>query len=177
MTGQSASPAIAEAALRLKAQSFLIDGEAVIVREDGTADFRALRSRRRGHEAVLFAFDRIEHDGEDLRRLPLIERKRRLAKLLGKAKRRSIKFVEHLTGSGPAVFEHVCRKGLEGIVAKRADAPYRSGPSRMWLKSKNPASEAVRRERAGVALSPATSPFAAIKAGDEEKAAAQISDG
>jgi bifunctional non-homologous end joining protein LigD len=111
----------------------------VIAREDGTADFRALWSKRRGHEAVLFAFDRIEHDGEDLRRLPLIERKRRLAKLLGRAKRRSIKFVEHLTGAGPAVFEHVCRMGLEGIVAKRADAPYRSGPSRMWLKSKNPA--------------------------------------
>jgi len=45
---------------------------------------------------VLFAFDLIEHDGEDLRRLPLIERKRRLAKLVGKAKRRSIQFVEHL---------------------------------------------------------------------------------
>jgi bifunctional non-homologous end joining protein LigD len=45
------------------------------------------------------------------------------------------------------VFEHVCRMGLEGIVSKPADAPYRSGPSKVWLKSKNPASEAVRRER------------------------------
>jgi ATP dependent DNA ligase domain len=74
-------PAIVEAAQRLKAQSFLIDGEAVIARDDGTPDFHALRSRRRGHEAVLFAFDLIEHDGDDLRDLPLIERKRRLAKL------------------------------------------------------------------------------------------------
>ena len=63
------------------------------------------------------------------------------------AKRRSIRFNEHLTGDGPTVFEHVCRIGLEGIVSKRTDAPYRSGPSRTWLKSKNPASEAVRRER------------------------------
>ena len=52
-----------------------------------------------------------------------------------------------LTGDGPTVFAHVCRMGLEGIVSKRTDAPYRSGPSKSWVKSKNPASEAVRRER------------------------------
>ena len=61
----------------------------VIAHDDGTPDFRALRSKRRGHEAMLYAFDLIEHDGDDLRRLPLIERKRRLAKLIGKAKRRA----------------------------------------------------------------------------------------
>src|SRR5882757_1736457 len=140
-------PAIVEAANRIKATSFLIDGEAVIARDDGTPDFHALRTKRRGHEAVLFAFDLIEHDGDDLRGLPLIERKRRLAKLIGKAKRRAIRFTEHLTGDGPTVFEHVCRMGLEGIVSKRTDARYRSGPSKVWVKSKNPASEAVRRER------------------------------
>src|SRR5882757_8459219 len=75
-------PAIVEAANRIKASSFLIDGEAVIISDDGTPDFHALRSKRRGHEAVLFAFDLIEHDGDDLTDLPLIERKRRLAKLL-----------------------------------------------------------------------------------------------
>jgi bifunctional non-homologous end joining protein LigD len=140
-------PAIVAAALRIKAMSFLIDGEAVIPRDDGTPDFRALRSKHRGHEAVLFAFDLIEHDGADLRDLPLIERKRRLARLIGKSMRRSIRFVEHLTDDGPTVFDHVCRMGLEGIVSKRPDAPYRSGPSKVWIKSKNPASEAVRRER------------------------------
>ena len=96
---------------------------------------------------MLYAFDLIEHGGDDLRALPLIQRKRRLARLIGKAKRRAIRFNEHLTGDGPTVFEHVCRMGLEGIVSKRLDAPYRSGPSKTWLKSKNPASEAVRRER------------------------------
>ena len=140
-------PAIVDAALRIKASSFVIDGEAVITSDDGMSDFRALRSKRRGIEAVLFAFDLIEHDGDDLRDLPLIERKRRLFKLLGRAKRRAIRFVEHLTGDGPTIFDHVCRMGLEGIVSKRTDAPYRSGPSKTWLKSKNPASEAVRRER------------------------------
>jgi ATP-dependent DNA ligase len=140
-------PAIVEAAARLKASSFLLDGEAVIVRDDGTPDFQALRSRRRGHDAVLYAFDLIGLDDHDLCDLPLIARKRRLARLIGKPQRRAIRFVEHLTGDGPTVFEHVCRLGLEGIVSKRTDALYRSGPSMVWLKSKNPASEAVRRER------------------------------
>ena len=96
---------------------------------------------------MLFAFDLIEHDGEDLRDMPLIERKRRLAELLGKSQRLGIRFVEHLAGDGPTIFEHVCRMGLEGIVSKRTHAPYRSGPSRTWLKTKNPESAAVRRER------------------------------
>ena len=147
MTGPTASRPSSTLRSASRRTSFLIDGEAVIARDDGTPDFHALRSRRRGHEAVLYAFDLIEHDGDDLRDLPLIERKRRLARLIGKAKRRAIRFVEHLTGDGPTVFEHVCRMGLEGIVSKRTDAPYRSGPSKTWLKSKNPASEAVRRER------------------------------
>ena len=95
----------------------------VIAHDDGTPDFHALRNRRRGREVVLYAFDLIEHDGEDLRKLPLIERKRRLAKLIGKAKRRSIQFVEHLTGDGPTVFRHACSIGLEGVVSKRVDAP------------------------------------------------------
>ena len=140
-------PAIVDAALRVKAQSFLIDGEAVIARDDGTPDFHALRNRRRGREVVLYAFDLIGHGGDDLCGLPLIERKQRLKKLIGRSKQRAIQFNEHLTGDGPTVFDHVCRMGLEGIVSKRVDAPYRSGPSKTWLKSKNPASEAVRRER------------------------------
>jgi bifunctional non-homologous end joining protein LigD len=76
-----------DAALGIKAQSFLVDGEAVIACDDGTPDFRALRCKRRGHEAVLYAFDLIEHDGDDLCSLSLLQRKRRLAGLLGRAKR------------------------------------------------------------------------------------------
>ena len=101
---------------------------------------------RRGHEAVLYAFDLLELDGDDLRDLPLIERKQRLKKLIGKA-RHAILFTEHLMGDGATMFRHVSSMGLEGIVSKRTDAPYRSGPSKTWLKSKNPASDAVRRER------------------------------
>jgi len=79
--------------------------------------------------------------------LPLIERKQRLERLLGRAKRQAIHFNEHLTGDGPTIFHHVCRMGLEGIVSKRVDARYRSGMSTTWLKAKNPESAAVRRER------------------------------
>jgi ATP-dependent DNA ligase len=139
-------PVIVEAALRLKAQSFLIDGEAVIPRADGMSNFRALRSRA-SHDAVLFAFDLLMHQDADLRDLALISRKRRLARLIGGPERSAIRIVEHLTDDGATVFEHACRMGLEGIVSKRADSPYRSGSSKVWLKSKNPASEAVRRER------------------------------
>jgi bifunctional non-homologous end joining protein LigD len=95
---------------------------------------------------VLYAFDLLEHDGCDLRDQPLLERKFRLFKLIGKAQRRAIRYNEHLTGDGPTIFDHVCRMGLEGVVSKRTDAPYRSGPSRTWLKSKNPASEGEREE-------------------------------
>ena len=94
---------------------------------------------------LLYAFDLLEHDGTDLRDLPLLEHKQGLARQPGRAKRQVIHFKEHLADDGPKVFKHVCWMGLEGIVSKRIDAPYRSGPpSRTWLKSKNPASEAVR---------------------------------
>jgi ATP-dependent DNA ligase len=139
-------PSIFDAALRLNAQSFLIDGEAIIIGDDGTHDFHALRSR--GNEAMLVAFDLIELDGDDLRERPLLARKRRLARLIGKTKTwRAIQYGDHVTGDGPTVFDHVCQLGLEGIVSKHVDSFYHSGPSKMWLKSKNPASEAVRRER------------------------------
>jgi bifunctional non-homologous end joining protein LigD len=95
---------------------------------------------------TLIAFDLIEMQGDDLRDMPLEQRKQRLAKLLARGGA-AITYNEHLAHDGAAVFEHACRLGLEGIVSKRLDSPYRSGPSKTWLKSKNPTSEAVRRER------------------------------
>ena len=136
-------PAIVEAAGKLKASSFLIDGEATVLRPDGISDFDALRNRR--YQATLIAFDLIELNGDDLRNEKLADRKQRLAKILAKATD-AIQYSEHLDHDGPVVFEHACRLGLEGIVSKRLDAPYRSGPSKAWLKTKNPLSEAVRRE-------------------------------
>ena len=74
-------PAIVEAASAIKTRSFLIDGEAVICRDDGLSDFNALRSRRHDHEVTLIAFDLIEWQGDDLRDQKLIDRKNRLPKI------------------------------------------------------------------------------------------------
>ncbi len=113
---------IVEAASAIRAQSFLIDGEAVICRNDGVSDFDALRSRRRDHDVTLIAFDLIELQGDDLRNHKLVDRKNRLAKMLARSGA-AIQFNEHLAHDGPAVFAHACRLGLEGIVSKRLDSP------------------------------------------------------
>jgi len=94
---------------------------------------------------VLCAFDLIELDGDDLRREPLIARKATLAAILSRPLP-GILVNEHFEHDGPVVFAHACRLGLEGIVSKRKDSRYRAGRSPDWLKSKNPASAAVRRE-------------------------------
>ena len=138
-------PAIVLAARRLKAESFVIDGEVVVLHEDGRSDFDALRGKHRNDDAVLLAFDLVECKGKDLRDVPLIERKRKLLRLIGQTTT-GIQFVDHFPDDGEVVFRHACLMGLEGIVSKRIDSPYRSGPSKVWLKSNNPFSEAVRRE-------------------------------
>jgi bifunctional non-homologous end joining protein LigD len=142
-------PAIASAAAKLRAKSFTMDGEAVVVGADGVAVFEALHRRHKASDAILYAFDLLELDGEDLRPLPLSARKAKLAKLLAR-KPAGIVFNEHTDEDGATVFRHACKLGLEGIVSKRLAAPYRSGPSRDWIKVKNPDSPAMRRARAGL---------------------------
>jgi bifunctional non-homologous end joining protein LigD len=95
---------------------------------------------------MLYAFDLLEFNGEDLRSLPLVERKARLAKLLARS-RSGIVFNDHTNEDGAAIFQHACEMGLEGIESKRLSAPYRSGPSRDWIKVKNPDSPAMMRHR------------------------------
>jgi bifunctional non-homologous end joining protein LigD len=97
---------------------------------------------------MLYAFDLLELNGKDLRPLPLGERKAKLAKLLG-GSAAGIVFNEHSDEDSATVFEHACRFGFEGIVSKWLTAPYRSGPSRDWLKVKNPDSPAMVRHREG----------------------------
>jgi hypothetical protein len=89
--------------------------------------------------------DLIELNGDDLRRDPLQVRKATLASILAKA-RHGIRFNDHIESDGPTVFGHACKMGLVGIVSKRKDSPYRSGRSPDWLKMKNPAHAAVKRE-------------------------------
>jgi bifunctional non-homologous end joining protein LigD len=139
-------PAIAAAAQRIKAKSYTIDGEAVVLGPDGLSRFDELRRREAALTAILYAFDLIEHDGDDLRDRPFLERKAALARLLRDTEA-GILLNEHVAGDGATVFEHACRLGAEGIVSKKVDGTYRSGPCPVWIKVRNPASIAVQRER------------------------------
>lgn len=140
-------PRIAAAAAKLPG-SFVLDGEVVVCRKDGTYDFDALHSRKHDRDAILYAFDLMEWRGRDLRALPLIERKARLKALLRK-RGRDIHLCEHIEGDGPAIFAHACKLGLEGIVSKRRESRYRSGRCTSWIKIKNPESPAFHRALEG----------------------------
>jgi bifunctional non-homologous end joining protein LigD len=105
---------IAVVAGKLKARSFTIDGEAVVIGFDGLSQFDALRSREGARSAALFAFDLIELDGADLRSQPLLDRKAALARLLRGIKA-GILLNEHIVENGALVFEHVCRLGADRV--------------------------------------------------------------
>src|SRR6476661_6059696 len=135
-------PRIVEEAARLRAP-LIIDAEVVCLDQKGVPDFEALHSRTADEKAVALAFDLLL-SGEDIRRHPLVERKTALKWVLRKA-RVGIQYVEHAEGHGHKLFAAVCNLGLEGIVSKKLNAPYRSGPSRTWIKVKNPKSPAATR--------------------------------
>jgi len=107
------------------------------VDELGRSVFTDLLFRRK--ECVLFAFDLLFLNGEDLRALPLIERKARLKKLLRRTQSRML-YLDHIDRDGHKLFEKVCELDLEGIVAKRKNSQYRATerPSPYWIKIKNP---------------------------------------
>jgi ATP-dependent DNA ligase len=138
-------PLIVNALARLRSRSCIIDGEAVACDDNGVASFDLVRHHRANDRVFLYSFDLIELNGDDLRRDPLQVRKATLASILAKAAP-GVRFNEHIEGDGPTVFAHACKLGLEGIVSKRKDSAYRSGRSPDWLKMKNPAAPAVKRE-------------------------------
>ncbi len=128
-------PGIAEAAAALSVDSALIDGE-VVAFKDGRPDFSTLKDAiGAGGAMTLFAFDLLECDGADLRALPNVTRKERLRALVGAGEER-LRFAEHVVGAGEQLFETMCREGYEGVVSKRADAPYRGRRTSAWLKAK-----------------------------------------
>jgi bifunctional non-homologous end joining protein LigD len=138
-------PLIVEAAKRLKPSSFVIDGEAVILRDDGFADFDALYSRKADAAVRLVAFDLLAVGGDDVRGEPLDARGARLTKLLAKSDG-AMQLNPVMPGEiGPDLFNAACRMGLEGIVSKRRDRPYRAGRSASWLKVKNGKHPAMNR--------------------------------
>ena len=138
-------PLIVEAALKNRASSFVVDGEAVLLGVDGVSDFDGLHSRRHDAEVQLYAFDALMLDGEDLRRLPLSMRKANLARLL-RGRPEGIFISDFEQGEiGPDLFRKACEFGLEGLVSKRRDRAYRAGTSPNWIKVKNPKHPAMTR--------------------------------
>ncbi|MBS0331934.1 MAG: DNA ligase D [Proteobacteria bacterium] len=120
----------------------LIDGEACALDEHGAPDFPALQaalSDGKTANLIFFAFDLLLAESQDLRNLPLRERKERLQALLAAAPKKTAKrlrYVEHFETGGDAVLQSACRMQLEGVVSKELDAPYRSDRTGSWLKSK-----------------------------------------
>jgi bifunctional non-homologous end joining protein LigD len=128
---------IVETLANLRTRSCIIDGEAVACDDNGLPVFDRIRYRRHDRKVFLYAFDLIELDSDDLRREPLDVRKATLRSLLVKVGP-GLRWNEHIEGDGESIFRHACKLGLEGIVSKRKDSPYRSGRSPDWLKMKNP---------------------------------------
>lgn len=118
-------------------ESAIIDGEIVVLDEDGLSDFAALRKAitRRQHDLYFVAFDLMHLNGHDLRDMALEERREILAALIPVGMR--IQFSQDLPGEAKAIYHLVDQAGLEGMVSKRRDSKYRSGPSTNWLKIKS----------------------------------------
>lgn len=130
-------PEIASAAGELGLDGALIDGEIVALDHAGTPSFSALQEAISGGGTGLhlFAFDLLQLGGEDLRPLPNLERKARLQAALAGATP-PLHYAEHVLGSGAEMLRALCGAEMEGIVSKRAEAPYRGKRSQAWLKSK-----------------------------------------
>jgi bifunctional non-homologous end joining protein LigD len=134
-TGKLAHLAAALEKLGLK--NTWLDGEIVVPGADGRSSFQALQNAfdaGRDAEIVYYVFDAPFLSGHDLRRLPLMERKKRLRKVLKPSKQ--VRFSEHLEGEAQEVLEHACKLGLEGLIGKDADSVYVSGRAKRWIKLK-----------------------------------------
>jgi bifunctional non-homologous end joining protein LigD len=133
-------PTIADAVAKLPVRSALIDGEVVVEGNDGISSFSLLQQdlkAERHDRMVFYVFDLMYLDGADLKSLPLRARKDALAKLLKRQPARgALRLSESLTEPGTTLLRHACKMGLEGIVSKVVDAPYRSGRGHDWVKTK-----------------------------------------
>jgi bifunctional non-homologous end joining protein LigD len=131
-------PSIARGLSALKVRSAVIDGEAIVVGEDGLSNFFTLHAalaRKSAPRAVLVAFDLMHLDGEDMRGRELEDRRAVLEAVVRK-RAPWIQFSKSIEGEGPEVWRHACNMGLEGIVSKRRGSPYLSGKSPVWRKTK-----------------------------------------
>jgi bifunctional non-homologous end joining protein LigD len=132
--------AVADALAKLPAESALVDGEVVVEGDDGVSSFSALQQALKDgadDRMRFYAFDLMHLDGADLTGLPLTARKAALERLIARAPiGGALRFSHSIEKSGPDLLQQACDMGLEGIVSKRADAPYRSGRGYDWVKTK-----------------------------------------
>ena len=133
-------PAITAAVAKLPAEQALLDGEIAVFVDDGTSSFQALQqflSGDRARQPSYVAFDLLHLDGRDLTAAGTEDRKTICKQLLDAAAQgEPLRYSDHVIGNGPEFLAHACRAGLEGVIAKRRDAPYRSGRGTDWLKIK-----------------------------------------
>ena len=132
-------PNVAAAVAELSARTALVDGEVVILDAGGVSSFSGLQAALKAGERdrfLYYVFDLLHLDGRDLTGVPLIERKAELGRLVGKVQQGTIRYSDDFEESGPTMLQHACGLGLEGIVSKRTDAPYRTGRSETFVKTK-----------------------------------------
>lgn len=124
---------VADDAWHIKAASAIIDGEVVVPAADGSTDFSVLQNELKGTSAkiVLVAFDLLYLNGRDLRKLPLVQRKAELKKIISST---DVQFSDSFEIEGREIFAHACKVGLEGVVSKVRDSTYISGRGNNWVK-------------------------------------------
>ncbi|MBI2434404.1 MAG: DNA ligase D, partial [Candidatus Hydrogenedentes bacterium] len=130
---------VVEAIRKLVVREAVLDGEIVVLRQNGTTDFQALQNAMKaGRKTVftLYLFDLLFCEGYDLRHVPLAERKALLVQLLPERASGPLRYSQHIQGEGQDVYEHACRYGMEGIISKQADAVYEQRRTRSWVKVK-----------------------------------------
>ena len=140
-------PEVERALRALPVERAIIDGEVVALDEEGKPSFQRLQGRAKVTRAIdvrqavvntpvtFFAFDLLSVEGHDLRQLPLAERKALLARVVPASG--VVRYLDHFETDGKAMYEQVQARGLEGIIAKKADSPYRGGRSSAWLKMRS----------------------------------------
>ena len=133
-------PGIATALAELPVETAIVDGEAVVEDEKGMSSFSALQQalseRQAADKAIFYAFDMLYLDGYDLRGLPLAARKDTLIELVPPGGDGALRLSEHIEANGEAMMRSACQLGLEGVISKKREAPYRSGRTGDWLKIK-----------------------------------------
>ena len=133
-------PSLITALRKLRTKSSVLDMEAVVIDTEGKSSFQALQAALGAagnrDKIISFVFDLLHRDGQDLRTLPLIERKKKLRGLLRQSNQRTLRYSDHTIGHGADVIAKACDAGLEGIVSKKGDAAYVAGRQKSWLKIK-----------------------------------------